>query len=205
LVQVTEGIRSLLSSPIYYSAFQSLMGARQGWKVFINEFVRPEEGISLLDLGCGPADIIDYLPSVDYWGFDISEYYIKHAAKKYGSRGNFVCRHLTDADLPSLPKFDIVVASGVLHHMDDDVAQSLMRLAHCALKPGGRLVSVDPCLAEGQNPIARFLIMQDRGRNVRTKISYDQLAATVFQERKITIRHKSWIPYTHCFMECVRT
>jgi SAM-dependent methyltransferase len=181
------------------------MGARQGWKFFINEFVRPEEGMSLLDIGCGPADIVEFLPSVDYWGFDVSESYIEHAVEKYGSRGNFACKHLTEADLQSLPKFDVVVASGVLHHMDDDVARSLMRLAHSALKPGGRFVSVDPCLTEEQNPIARILIMQDRGRNVRNEIGYDQLAAPVFQERRTTIRHKSWIPYTHCFMECVRT
>jgi hypothetical protein len=57
MAQVTSGIRSLLSSPIVYTAFQNLMGARQGWVDFVQEFIRVKAGEALLDVGCGPADI----------------------------------------------------------------------------------------------------------------------------------------------------
>lgn len=160
--------------------------------------------MNVLDIGCGPADLLEYLPVVNYWGFDISQSYIDHAVKKFGSRGHFSCKILTAEELTSLPKFDVVVASGVLHHMSDDVAKSFLNIAFSALNPGGRLVTVDPCWESGQHPIARFLIANDRGLNVRTRFGYDQLAASFCAKRSVSVRHKKWIPYTHCFMECVR-
>ena len=204
MAQITGGIHAVLSLPYVYTAFQSLMGARKGWVRLVDEFVRPVEGMSLLDIGCGPGDVLDYLPQVNYWGFDISEPYIEHATKKFGLKGRFHCKRLSIADLAEMPKFDVVLASGVLHHMDDELALDFLRMAYEALTPGGRLVTVDPCWVSRQNPIARFLIARDRGQNVRTEVGYGRLVATVFANTKITIRHKVWIPYTHCFMECVR-
>lgn len=204
--EITTGFRRVLSTPTVYTAFQNLMGARQGWVDFVGEFVRPVPGMKLLDLGCGPGDLLDHLPvTVDYWGVDISETYIRHAQVKFGKRGNFACKLLTHEDLARLPRFDVVVASGVLHHMEDNMAKAYVRLAYAALRSrGGRLVTIDPCWAPNQNPVARFLISRDRGQNVRDAEAYEHLAASSFSTRKITVRHKAWIPYTHCFMECVR-
>jgi 2-polyprenyl-3-methyl-5-hydroxy-6-metoxy-1,4-benzoquinol methylase len=178
------------------------MGAHDLRKKFIATSVRPFQGMKILDIGCGPADILSYLPDVDYWGFDISEEYIQHAKKKFGSRGNFHCQLLELSDLSELPAFDIVLALGVLHHLDDSSAAFIMRLASEALKPGGRLLTIDPCLEPSQNQIARFLIRRDRGQNVRDKVGYQEIAQTAFDAPKVEVRHKAWIPYTHCFMEC---
>lgn len=205
MAQNTSGVYAMLSHPRVYSVFQKLMGAHRGWLNFVNEFVRPEVGHTILDIGCGPGDILDYLPAVDYWGFDISDTYIKTAREKYGSRGKFYCKVLALSDLENMPKFDTVVASGVLHHMDDVVAEKFMELAYSALKPGGRLLTVDPCLTPRQNLIARFLILQDRGQNVRNREGYASLASLLFSKLHVEVRHKKWIPYTHCFMEGTRT
>lgn len=205
MAQITTGMRGLLSSPHVYSLFQTLMGARGGWSRFVERYMRPKAGDSVLDLGCGPADVLDYLPPVGYWGYDISPAYIEQAQRKYGERGHFHCKLLKRSDLDQLPRFDIVVASGLLHHLDDEVAGELLVLAHAALKLGGRLVTIDPCLVPGQSPIARFLIERDRGQNVRTQDAYSALAGRVFQRLQVEVRHKTWIPYTHCFMECTKT
>lgn len=205
MAQTTSGVRAVLSSPIMYSLFQNLMGARSGWTRFVARYVRPVPGDHILDLGCGPADVLDYLPAVDYWGYDISAAYIAQARQRYGDRGHLHCKLLTRADLDQLPRFDVVIASGLLHHLDDDIAEELVSLAHAALKPGGRLVTIDPCLVPGQNPIARFLIERDRGRNVRGQRAYTAIASTVFDQVAVEVRHKAWIPYTHCFMECTKT
>lgn len=180
------------------------MGARRGWLHFVDEFVRPTEGAAILDVGCGPGDLLDYLPPVHYWGFDISQSYIDYAARKFGGKGRFICKRMTENDLATLPRFDVVVGSGLLHHMDDAAALEYLRLAYGALKIGGRLVTIDPCFAPGQNPIARLLIACDRGQNVRSKVAYEALASQVFCNPRATVRHKAWIPYTHCFMECAR-
>lgn len=202
MAQITHGVRAILSHPFIYSTLQSLMGAHQARKSFVANFVKPFPGMKVLDVGCGPADILAYLPAVDYWGFDISDDYIKQARKRFGKAGHFQCKRLQAADLDSLPSFDVVLAMGLIHHLDDDVAIEVIRLASKALKPGGRLLTIDPCLDPSQSPIARFLIRNDRGQNVRNGAGYDVLARAVFESPRIEVRHKAWIPYTHCYMEC---
>jgi len=203
--EITSGIRSIFSHPFIYSGFQRLLGAHSFREKFVEEFVRPGDEAVVLDIGCGPADILDCLPNtIQYEGFDISDSYIEKARMRYQDRGSFHCKILTQEDLKQLPKFDIVLALGVLHHMDDGVAQEVLNIACHALKPGGRFVTFDPCLEKGQNPIARLLVKMDRGQNVRTQAGYEALAKSVFESSRVEVRHQAWIPYTHCFMECIR-
>lgn len=204
MAQITNGVRAIFSNPLIYNAFQNIMGAHSLRVRFVSEFIKPFPGCRILDIGCGPAEILAYLPEVDYSGFDISSAYITQATKRFGNRGRFYCKVLTVADIESQPPFDIVLAMGLLHHLDDNQALDVMQLAYKALKPGGYLVTFDPCLEPGQNPVAKFLVTRDRGQNVRTKEGYAAISSAVFPAPRIEVRHKAWIPYTHCFMECVR-
>lgn len=180
------------------------MGADKLRKHIVEQYVRPYSVANILDIGCGPADILAYLPKVDYFGFDISEQYIKEAKRKYGAQGKFFSRHLSINDLDDLPGFDLVLLVGVLHHLDDVSAINILNIAHAALKPRGRLITMDGCLVDGQNPIARKLILLDRGQNIRNEAGYRQLVSGIFRNVDTSIEHRSWIPYTHCFMECTR-
>ncbi len=202
MAQITHGLKAILSHPFIYSSFQLLMGARKFWQDFATKSIQPFPGIKILDIGCGPADFLAYLPDVDYWGFDISEKYINHARTKFGRRGHFQCKTLQFTDLAQLPSFDVVLALGLLHHLDDLAAESIMQLAFQSLKSGGILLTFDPCLEPSQNWVARFLICHDRGQNVRDKGGYQAIAKSCFSNPQIEIRHKIWIPYTHCLMQC---
>lgn len=202
--QVTSGIRAIFSNPTIYSVFQNIMGAHGVRTTLVEEFVRPISGSSILDIGCGPADILAYLPEVDYCGFDISDTYIVRANKRFSQRGRFCCQELTHADVDKMPKVDIVLALGLLHHLDDESAIGVLRLASQALKPGGRLLTFDPCFDAEQNFVSRFLVGIDRGQNVRTGEGYVAIASAVFESPRFEVRHRAWIPYTHCFMECTR-
>lgn len=204
MAQITSGIRAIFSSPFVYSAFQNIMGARGVRTTLVEEFVRPDSGCAILDIGCGPADVLAYLPEVDYRGFDISDAYIARANKRFGTRGEFRCQELTRSDVEKMPKVDIVLALGLLHHLDDESAIAVLQLAFLALKPGGRLLTFDPCFDAEQNFVSRFLVGIDRGQNVRTGAEYESIASAVFVSPRIEVRHRTWIPYTHCFMECTR-
>lgn len=164
--------------------------------------MKVSEGNAILDIGCGPGDVLSYLPRVDYWGFDISQEYIDQAQRKFGPNGNFRCKFFEADDLKSLPKFDIALMSGVLHHLDDERALELLRLTAKALKPDGCLVTVDPCFASGQSLIARSLICFDRGKNVRNRDGYHALVSQCFSSVQVEVIHKTWIPYTHCYTVC---
>ena len=202
--QITTGIRALLNDPSIYVASQYLFGRGKGTPALVKDFVRPRSGDKVLDIGCGPAEIMDYLPGVSYWGFDPDPVYINRAKRAYGNAGHFFCKELSGEDLNKLPAFDVVLAIGVLHHLDDKTAGELLVLVHQALKPGGRLITSDPCFEAGQNPIARCFISWDRGQNVRTKEGYLKLVFGIFPRHRFEVRHQAWLPYTFCFMECIR-
>ncbi|PLP96983.1 class I SAM-dependent methyltransferase [Cupriavidus pauculus] len=201
MAQITTGIRRVLSHPAVYDAFQLFTGSKWGRARFARQ-VAARPGDRVLDIGCGTAELLDYLPEVEYWGFDVSESYIAAASKRYGPRGNFVCKLLDSKDLESLPKFDVVIASGVLHHLDTDTAHELFRLARSALRPGGRFVSIDCCYDNHQNTVSRLIVSLDRGQNILDGDGYKKLASTAFDDVVGRVYHQVWIPYTHWIMEC---
>jgi SAM-dependent methyltransferase len=196
-------LTSILSVPAAYRLFTRVVGG-DVWRVHTREHIRPREGEKVLDIGCGPADILEYLPKVDYLGFDISQEYIDAARKRYGDRGRFFC---SDVGLASIERergtFDLVLATGVVHHLDDERAASLFSLAKMALNPKGRLVTYDGCYVEDQSRIARWLLRSDRGKFVRRREAYEKLAAAEFSRIEPHLRHDLLrIPYTHLILRC---
>ena len=206
MAQVTTGIRAMLSHPLVYDTLQSLMGADKGRVRNVRNHVRPFPGMRILDLGCGTAGILNALPTnVVYVGYDMSPEYVAAARKRFGDRGTFHCRLLEQAEVATLEPFDLVLGTGVLHHLDDATARQFMAVAAAALKPGGRIYTVDPCIAPGQNPIARFLISRDRGQHVRDVEGYRALARGLAADVTGSLVHRTWIPYTRWHMECRMT
>ena len=102
--------------------------------------------------------------------------------------------------------FDLVLGTGVLHHLDDIQARGFFSLAERMLRTGGRCLTLEPCLVKGQHYVARMLIRLDRGRNVRTAQEYAALASASFSDVSQTLRHDLLrVPYTHLIMECRKT
>lgn len=206
MVQRTSGWRSLLSLPGVYSFCQNLVGSARSRQEMIEKYIRPEQGIRILDLGCGPAAILDDLPdSVYYVGVDLSKEYIDAARQKYGNRGTFYCLPVESMEVSGLSGFNLVMGLGVLHHLDDSQARRFFAVAAKALKENGRCLTVDPCLVPGQHPAARLLIRMDRGQHVRTVKGYAALAESAFSKIAQDIRHDILrVPYTHNIMESAR-
>jgi SAM-dependent methyltransferase len=195
--------RAILSRAPAYSLFRRLVGRDSARSMYVREHLRLEPGARVLDLGCGTADILEHLPAVDYVGYDISPRYIERARRRFGSRGRFHCRAVDEALPVAAGGADLVIAHGVLHHLDDTAARDLLRVARKALRQGGRLVSFDGCFAEGQSFAARFFVSLDRGRHVRHLAAYEALARAEFAEVRCVVRHGLLrIPYTHLIMEC---
>jgi SAM-dependent methyltransferase len=205
--QITTGIRAILSHPAIYDRMQRLTGARYARTLVAQRYIRAKPGDVILDIGCGTGEILDYLPAgITYIGYDISAPYIESARKRYGACATFHCQWFDEFALDALPKFDIIMAIGLVHHLDDAHARQLLALAKKALKPGGRLITRDPCYAPGQSPIARLLIACDRGQHVRSAEQYDQLAQGIFpQVTGDLVHHRmqadAMIPHTHYTME----
>lgn len=204
--QIIQGIRSILSIPAVYRLFGVLIGSASYRQVLARQYICPKSRDRVLDIGCGPGDMFPYLPNVEYLGFDLSQKYIQAARSRFGDRATFVCESVSTTTLKQSSYFDIVLAMGILHHLDDVEAIQLFQLAKTALKPGGRLITFDGVFTNDQSACARYIISKDRGQNVRTKNGYYQLATQVFPQIVVNIRHDLLrIPYTHIILECTRS
>jgi SAM-dependent methyltransferase len=200
--ETTTGVRGILSSPFVYELWISLVGGERQRRTLTREHFRPTAGDRVLDLGCGPAELLPHLGDVGYAGIDISERYIEAAGERYDGRGDFRVGDATRID-PDLTGFDLVLAFGVLHHIDDDGVRRMFAGAARALKPDGRMVTVDPVFVAGQSRAAHAVIARDRGQHVRTVESYARLAESAFGSVEPVVRHDLLrIPYSHCILEC---
>jgi SAM-dependent methyltransferase len=202
MAEITSGLRAVLNHPLVYRGMQWLVGAER-LRRHIASLVAPRAGLKVLDIGCGPADLLAHLPGVDYVGFDSNADYIRAARSRFGSRGRFFQEELKPDTNLVLGSFDCIVAVGLLHHLDDLAAQRMFHIARQRLQPGGRLITVDCCWAEGQHPLARWLISRDRGQNVRSLEGYRELASPHFSLVEGLCRHNLLhIPYSHSLLVC---
>ncbi len=199
-----RSLRSILASPAAYQLWYTFVGGPAASKMLVNEYVQPKVGARILDIGCGPGTIVCYLPPCDYLGFDLNPKYIEIAKARF-PRAHFVCERVSHFSLANEKSFDVVLALGIVHHLDDAEAEQLFQIAYGALKQGGKLVTFDGVYSDGQSPIARWLLARDRGEHIRSQSGYMDIASKAFGIVKPSIRHDLLrIPYSHLILECIR-
>jgi len=97
----------------------------------------------VLDIGCGPGDLIGVPPGVAYTGTDLSVADIEFARRRFGDRGRYFVGRVSDLNATVLGEFDVVIAKSLLHHIDEEEAMRLFQTASSVLAEAGRLVTVD--------------------------------------------------------------
>lgn len=205
MAQTTKGLRSVLSVPLVYEAFQRAVGSDRVRRRLVDGYVHPAPGLRVLDIGCGPGDLVTYLPGVDYTGTDLSAEYVESARRRFGDRGRFIQGRVADLDAEELGRFDVVIAKSLLHHIDEDEALHLFASASRVLSEGGRLVTLDAAYTADMSRGARWVVSRDRGQSILHPEGYAALARRAFADVTVTVHHDLLrIPYTHVFMSCER-
>ena len=86
---------NLINSPFVYRLIQKLMSGTSFRKKIVQKNIKNRK-FKILDIGCGPAEILDYIPKCEYYGYDIDKRSINYARKKYSnSNYHFFARNLT--------------------------------------------------------------------------------------------------------------
>lgn len=201
-----QKLTQILKLAKVYQLYQWLVGAHKYTRLFARQYIRYQDRQKILDIGCGPADILKYLPpNVAYTGIDLSEDYIRDARKQYPDM-HFVCANITDNDLTLKDEpFDTIFCIGVQHHLNDSEMEEMLHFAWSRLKSGGRWLSLEPVRTPQQGRIEKWFMDNDRGKYIRTAEGYKAIYDRVFEGTKQTILTKTMnIPFTIIITEVVK-
>ena len=102
----------------------------------------PLDARRVLDIGTGDGRLLDHLrrnrPQMLGVGLDFSELMLAAARERFaGGEGIELVEHDLTEPLPELGRFDAVVSSMVIHHLEDGRKRSLIDEVFELLEPGG--------------------------------------------------------------------
>jgi SAM-dependent methyltransferase len=201
VAQRISGAYRLITIPSIYKGLMFALGADQAITRYVNEVLQPKAGVKMLDVGCGPANLLAYLPPLDYTGIDLNEKHIAYARRRYGDRGRFMVGNAAD-DLRQQEKaFDLINVSALLHHLDDSEAIRLFASLKLLLKEDGKIVTFDNVWLPNQRAVVKLINELDSGTNIRTPTGYLKLLeGQGFDIQTRTFHDLLRIPYDHFIM-----
>ncbi|MCK1341049.1 class I SAM-dependent methyltransferase [Bradyrhizobium sp. 38] len=194
------GLYRAIRLPAVYKGLMSALGADNAIRRYVSEVLEPAPGIKMLDVGCGPANVLAYLPALDYTGIDHNENHIAFARQLYGSRGRFIVGSADQLHQDG-NSFDLINVSAILHHLDDDQAKAMFKSLKPLLKHGGRITTIDNVWLPRQRAIAKFINNLDSGMNIRTPEGYLGLMSGLGYDIQPRVFHDLLrVPYDHFVM-----
>ena len=198
------GVRAVLSSPAVYDAFQWLMGGHVGRTDFARTMVRAAPGLRACSTSAAAPGTCSTTcrPACTITAGTSARRTSPPRARALAAGGSSACGLLTEAEVAAEPPYDVVIASGVLHHLDDGEVRALARLARLAVRAGGRFVSIDPVMTT--RPDTRSRASWSRATAAST-CARPRPTSRWSGRRSTTltgmVRHRRWVPYTHWMME----
>lgn len=195
----------LLGNTLVYKSFKNLVAPPSRVARTINDFMKIEDGQSVLDLGCGYGDVAHfYADRCKYLGIDSNPSYINEAKRRNQSNNaEFLVGDISSPEILDRGPFDLVMMTGVLHHLPNEHVLSIADSSGKLVSESGRFVAVEPVFAPDQRLSARLIIAADRGRFVRDAEGYKTLLRTGFNNVSSEVIHgRLRIPYSHVVLTC---
>ena len=200
---------TILSQSIFYRAFASVVGRFGISRMDLYAKYLPyTPGFKILDLGCGPGTSTRFFREEDYLGIDIDKAYINNARSKYpGYR--FECIDFTslneDSTLVPDGGFDLILAYGLMHHLDDTSCASFFTKSQSVLREQGHIICFDGCIYQHQSRIKKRIILSDRGKYVRHPADLISIAESAGFRCNSKIEEDSLlIPYSLLALSCTK-
>ncbi|HEX3696188.1 MAG TPA: class I SAM-dependent methyltransferase [Polyangia bacterium] len=166
----------VLGIPFVYTRIRPLIvGGVDMSPSYRNLDVGPDDVV--VDVGCGPGEALKYLSRFRaLHGFDTDPRAIAFARKLAAGRPDvsFEARELVADDLTALQPTRVMM-NGLLHHLDDTQAVSLLSM--CARTPSVRRIATQDVVYLPGKYVSNLLAALDRGQYVREVEGYRALVA----------------------------
>jgi SAM-dependent methyltransferase len=172
-----------------------VLGGRTIKRKIFDAFFPKELGLQVLDIGCGPAPDRDLLGDVQWTGLELEVKYVEYVEKRLRPGDQIV--HGGVDTLCELKKndFDLVLLSGVLHHLDNQQVKKLLGDCTNVLSQSGKILTIDPVRTPDASRLELYLLQSDRGKHIRTVDEYDALIPDCFNNNQIeVIKNLGWLP-----------
>lgn len=195
----------LLGNTLVYKTFKNLVSPPRLVAKTVEDFLQVPDGSRVLDLGCGYGDIAHfYTNRCKYLGIDSNDSYIKEARRRNANNdAEFLVGDVSDSDIRNRGPFDLVLMTGVLHHLPSNLVIDVVNGSKDLVSETGRFVAIEPVFSPDQRLSARLIIASDRGRFVRDKDGYLNLLKSGFTNVDGEVVHgRLRIPYSHVILTC---
>jgi SAM-dependent methyltransferase len=206
MTERTTGIYKLVTIPRIYRGLQDLLGGDGARKRVRDRWLPDIAGTAVLEVGCGPGTWVPTLAAAaSYVGVDWNADHIAQAKLRFGAdpTRQFQCGDVTDpAVINDTATYDYIFVFGVLHHIDDANAASL--LVHLARRvtSGGWVIAVEPVYHPGQHPFAAWMKRRDSGQNIRDEAGYRALFGDDYAQVDTRLATDFLrVPYSHLLIE----
>ena len=165
-------------------------------KAGLSKAIPDENGIEVLDIGCGVGNYSNLFSRAAYTGLDWDDKYIQSAQARYGRDGvTFLAADATRISFPT-GHFNYAFSVGLYHHLSDDaVIASLSEALRVA--GSGQVIVYDAIYPLHGNLLGYLLRKLDRGKFVRTFKAYSQLLNDHFSVQEISAHRAELLDYIY--------
>jgi SAM-dependent methyltransferase len=173
---LSQAYQKVMGIPFVYNNVRPLLLGGLDLSPFYEE-VQATESDTILDIGCGTGNALDYLRDfASYTGFDTDKVAIEAARRTPQALQNVTFHECecTAADVQSIRPTQVILC-GVLHHLPDEVAVDLMRAAAASPRFKSMFTLDVVYLPGARYALSNVLAAFDRGKYVRKPEGYERL------------------------------
>lgn len=171
-----------LENPAIYDLTQKLLGGDRVYRKLRDAIAERLKDISynkVLDVGCGTGLFRDCFKG-NYTGIDVNGEYIKKAQKT--KEGVFI-----EGDATNLPfqdgSFDLIFTLGVLHHLNSEQCEKMLREMLRVCKTGGHILIMDGLVPSNRLNIAGYVLAKlDRGSYKLEMSAFKKMISSVYYD-----------------------
>ena len=149
-------MKRILEYPQIYNFYQFLIGSHSYLKNYKSKFLKLENGMKILDVGCGTSNILRFIDEkVEYFGVDCSKKYIDYCLKNFPEHrfiNQSICKNL-DID----ENFDVIISKGVLAALSDVQLSEMLEVIVDLAKKNTKIILSDMNYKEEACWLQKFL------------------------------------------------